>query len=101
MADTDDEHTREKIRYIKINYKKEIDAIFLESIDSLEKAFDVYNVYEKVYKSYRYEQKNFRLHDNFFRVLKSHLNGLVDLHLIFECFENYRKKNRTWKVASC
>jgi hypothetical protein len=60
MANIDYDHTKEKSRYNKNDYKKVIEAIFKESIDNIEKACVVHINYEKAYGYYRHELTQIR-----------------------------------------
>jgi|SRR5689334_5416478 hypothetical protein len=59
-VNTDDEHTEEKIEYNKTEYKKEVEAIFKESINQVEQSFAYFSE-TKNYLQYRHTQMQIRL----------------------------------------
>jgi hypothetical protein len=60
MANTDDEHTKEKIRYNKNDYKKDLEAIFKESINYMEMACEHYDYEEGACAYYKNKQTEIR-----------------------------------------
>jgi hypothetical protein len=93
MANTDDEHTKEKIDYNKRDYEKEIKAIYKRVAADLDRVRAQYINANRQISLHSSEQIEKIITDgNFDSAMNSRLGELITPHFVFKCFEEYRKE---------